>query len=81
MGFFFFRENVIIFERFKILIARLVELVKKIIDLRIYFLYCDILFMKILKLYMLLVRGIMVILLNNRVEFKIEVVILFVWLD
>lgn len=38
--------------------------------------------MKILyKLYMLLVRGIMVILLNNRVEFKIEVVILVVRLD
>lgn len=52
--------------------------------MRIYFLYCDILFMKILyKLYMLLVWGIMVILLNNRVEFKIEVVILVViyWLD
>lgn len=38
--------------------------------------------MKILyKLYMLLVWGIMVILLNNRVEFKIEVVILVVRLD
>lgn len=50
--------------------------------MRIYFLYCDILFMKILyKLDMLLVWGIMVILLNNRVEFKIEVVILVVRLD
>lgn len=40
--------------------------------MRIYSRYCDILFMKILKLYMLLSRGIMAILLNNRAESKIE---------
>lgn len=41
--------------------------------MRIYSLYCDILFMKILnKLYMLLARGIMATPLNNRAESKIE---------
>lgn len=41
--------------------------------MRIYSLYCDILFMKILyKLYMLLARGIMATPLINRAESKIE---------
>lgn len=45
--------------------------------MRIYSLYCDILFMKILyKLYMLLARGIMATPLNNRAESKIEAVTL-----
>lgn len=41
--------------------------------MRIYSLYCDILFMKILnKLYMLLAQGIMATPMNNTAESKIE---------
>lgn len=50
--------------------------------MRIYSLYCDILFMKILyKLYMLLARGIMATPLNNRAESKIEAATLAARLD
>lgn len=49
--------------------------------MRIYSLYCDILFMKILKLFMLLSRGIMATPLNNRAESKIEAATLAARLD
>lgn len=50
--------------------------------MRIYSLYCDILFMKILyKLYMLLAQGIMATPLNNRAESKIEAATLAARLD
>lgn len=49
--------------------------------MRIYSLYCDILFMKILKLYMLLAHGIMALPLNNRAESKIEAATLAARLD
>lgn len=50
--------------------------------MRIYFLYCDILFMKLLyKLYMLLAQGIMATPMNNTAESKIEAATLAARLD